>query len=66
VWKRLVHRNIVPFLGITSTPLQLISEWMPNGDLVEYIRKHPSVDRLRLVGVPAIVLEPCLLSPPVI
>ena len=52
VWKRLDHQNIVPLLGITSTPLQLVSEWMPNGNLTEYIWIHPDADRLGLVGVP--------------
>ena len=56
MWKRLKHRNIVPFLGITSTPLQLISEWMPNGDLTEYIRRHLNTDRLTLVSVPLLLL----------
>jgi len=57
VWKRLDHQNIVPLLGITFTPLQLISEWMPNGNLTEYIRTHPETDRLELVGVPRPVLD---------
>ena len=50
VWKRLEHPNIVPFLGVTLAPLQLVSVWMPGGELSEYIDKHPSVDRLSLVG----------------
>ena len=56
VWKRLEHQNIVPFLGITSSPLQLISEWMPGGDLMEYIKRHPDADSLGLVGVPLLWL----------
>ena len=56
VWKRLKHKNIVPLLGITSNPLQLVSDWMPGGDLTEYIRKHPDTDRLGLVGVISVVL----------
>jgi serine/threonine protein kinase len=55
VWKRLEHGNIVPLLGITPDPLQLISEWMPGGDLTEYIKKHPGVDRLSLASIPAAV-----------
>ena len=58
VWKHLAHPNIVPLLGITSTPLQLISEWMPCGGLIEYVREIPDVDRLGLVGVP----RPCIVS----
>ena len=57
VWKRLEHRNIVPLLGITPTPLQLISEWMPGGDLVEYISKYPGSNRRGLVSTPAIYFE---------
>ena len=57
MWKRLDHQNLVPLLGITSTPLQLISEWMPNGNLLEYIRSHPDTDRLGLVGVQHPVLD---------
>ena len=51
MWKRLAHPNIVPLLCITSTPLQLISEWMPGGVLTEYIGHHPEADLLGLVGV---------------
>ena len=49
VWKHLDHPNIVPLLGVTSTPLQLISEWMTGGNLTEYIGKHPDTDRLGIV-----------------
>ena len=55
MWKRLKHKNIVPLLGITSTPLQLISERMPGGYLTEHVREHPDTDRLGLVGVIYIV-----------
>ena len=51
VWKHLKHQNIVPLIGITSTLLQLISEWLPDGDLAEYIARRPDIDRLGLVGV---------------
>ena len=51
MWKRLEHPNIVPFLGVTVTPLQSVSTWMSGGDLLEYIDAHPSVDRLGFVGL---------------
>jgi len=66
VWKRLEHQNIVPFLGITFTPLQLVSEWMPGGGLAEYIKKNPDADRLGLVGVLLTVLYPTFIPPPAI
>jgi len=64
VWKRLEHRNIVPLLGITSNPLQLVSEWMTGGDLTEYINKYPDADRISLVSAPAVVFDPMLTPPP--
>ena len=49
--KHLTHPNIVPLLGVTIDPPQLISDWMSGGNLMEYITKQSDVDRLRLVGV---------------
>ena len=66
MWKHLDHQNVVPLLGITSTPLQLISEWMPGGVLTEYIKKNPGVDRLGLVGVLPVIFVLRLIPPPAI
>lgn len=44
-----MHPNIVPLLGSTITPFQLISDWMPGGDLLEYIKNNPDAYRLGLV-----------------
>lgn len=52
MWRRLAHPNIVPLLGITLDPLQLISAWIPGGELKDYIVDNPDTDRLALVGVP--------------
>ena len=60
IWKRLTHPNIVPLLGITITPFQLISNWMPGGDLPVYIKKHPDQDRLELVCASPVVFTPHL------
>jgi len=49
MWKRLTHLNILPLLGITTTPLQLVSNRMLGGDLPEYIKEHPGADRFQLV-----------------
>ena len=48
--KHLAHPNIVPLLGVTIDPPQLISDWMAGGNLMEYITNNPEADRLRLVG----------------
>ena len=57
MWKLLEHPNIVPLLGITPTPLQIISEWMPGGNLVEYTNKCPDANRCGLASTPAIGFE---------
>jgi len=49
-WKRLAHPNVLSLLGFTITPLQLVSDWMPNGDLPEFIENHPGADLIRLLS----------------
>ena len=51
MWKRLDHPNIVPLLGVTASPLQLVSVWMTGGELPEYVNAHPHADRLGLVSI---------------
>lgn len=55
----MTHPNIVPFLGVTLKPLQLISTWISGEELKEYIVKHPDTDRLSLVGVPFYCIGSC-------
>ena len=50
VWKHLTHPNIVPLLGVTIDPPQLISDRMPGGNLTEYIASYPDMDRMSLVS----------------
>ena len=49
VWKRLNHPNVVPFRGVTFEPLQLISEWMPGGELREYVKNNRGTSLVSLV-----------------
>ena len=60
IWKRLTHLNILPFLGTTIAPLQLISAWMSGSDLQEYIKKNLDADRLKPVGITPIAFIPRL------
>ena len=57
VWKRLKHPNVVPFLGVSTTPLQLVSRWMPNGTLTEYVKAKPHANRISLVRIPPTVVH---------
>jgi len=66
MWKRLTHPNILPLLGVTIAPLQLISNWMSGGDLPEYIEKHSNADLLVLVGVSSVEFIPRLLPLPAV
>ena len=63
VWKKLAHPNVVPLLGVTTDPIQLVSGWMPNMDLTGYITSHPNAVRLNLVGVPLPYYATCLPPP---
>ena len=50
-WKALRHPNVLPLLGVTMTGTQFatISEWMINGNINEFVRAHPDVNRFELV-----------------
>jgi serine/threonine protein kinase len=50
IWKRLMHANIVPFIGVTLSPLQIMSEWMPGGELTAYIKYNPHASRVAIVS----------------
>ena len=51
MWKYLKHPNVLPFLGATISPPQLVSVLIPGGNLSEYLSTHPNADLLKLVGV---------------
>ncbi|KAG8893772.1 hypothetical protein FRB99_001717, partial [Tulasnella sp. 403] len=51
-WRQLTHPNILPFLGTGSDKqnlLYLISPWMDNGSLHDYVTKQPQCDRIRFL-----------------
>ena len=51
MWRRISHPNIIPFLGFSEVPapLSMVSEWMPNGNVREYVGENPGISRLQLV-----------------
>jgi serine/threonine protein kinase len=56
IWKDLSHRNVLPLLGVSdSKPPYMLSEWMKNGDLRNYLEKSPHPNRLSLVGLSALI-----------
>ena len=51
IWRRLSHPNVLPVLGVSPKlfPLCVITEWMVDGNIMDFTQKHPEVNRLRLV-----------------
>lgn len=48
--KYLAHPNILPLLCVATDPLELISEWMPGGDLTGYLANNPNADKFSLLS----------------
>ncbi|KAG8950606.1 hypothetical protein FRC03_012791 [Tulasnella sp. 419] len=50
-WRKLQHPNIVPLLGYTMQldgfPM-LVTEWYPNGNVIQYIASRPDANRCSL------------------
>lgn len=53
-WRQLDHPNVLPFLGICTYEFHprhaMVSAWMPNGDLLKFLKTDPKCDRLQLVS----------------
>ena len=54
MWKVLHHPNVLPLIGVTMTDnrLAMVTEWMVNGNINEFVKANKDVDRLRLVRFP--------------
>jgi serine/threonine protein kinase len=55
IWRQLLHPNILPFYGVYHLPNQgprvcLVSPWMENGNIRQFLKQYPDIDRTRLVG----------------
>ena len=54
LWSRLSHPNLLPFYGIyyledNHGRVCLVSPWMNNGNIKDYLPENPRVDRILLV-----------------
>ncbi|KAG8764063.1 hypothetical protein FRC12_008299 [Ceratobasidium sp. 428] len=49
-WAKCEHPGILKFRGISRfrDQVAMVSEWMPNGSLSNYLRNEPSIDRVQL------------------
>jgi len=52
-WKLLHHPNVLSLLGATMANRQfvMVSEWMINGSIREFIEAHQDANRYELVGI---------------
>jgi len=52
MWSGLRHPNVLPLLGAATinTRLVMVSEWMANGTVNDFVKAHPDADRLGLVS----------------
>ncbi|KAF9647138.1 kinase-like protein [Thelephora ganbajun] len=50
----LSHPNILPLLGVSLSAelgsFRILTEWMPNGNIMRYARSNPAANRLRLLS----------------
>ena len=54
MWKRLSDPNTLPFIGayMHGPELVMVSEWMDNGNIKQYLRKNSHVNKPSLVNAP--------------
>ena len=60
-WKHLRHPNVLPLLGVTVSKhrFAMVSEWMENGNIIEFAKKDKPVNRAELVRRPSIPTHTC-------
>ena len=51
-WKALRHPNILPLLGVvmSGTQFAMVSRWMSNGNINQFVKAHQDVNRFELVS----------------
>jgi serine/threonine protein kinase len=55
LWRQLSHPNVLPFYGVyhwdqNRSRVCLISPWMSNGNIVQYLEDYPHANRINLVS----------------
>ncbi|KAJ7584960.1 kinase-like domain-containing protein [Mycena floridula] len=61
VWKQLNHPNVLPFLGVNvdlfAPSFCLVSPWMSNGNLMQFLQRNPDFDRRNAITDIAAAME---------
>jgi len=53
IWKELAHPHVLPFMGVANifTPLlSLVSPWVPNGNILNFLEKNADADKVTLLS----------------
>ena len=63
-WKALRHPNVLPLLGVimTETEFSMVSDWMPNGNVNQFVAARPDANRFELVCSPFKLLYASLVT----
>ena len=53
-WKSLRHPNVLSLLGVrvTENEFAMVSEWMSNGNIKQFVSTHQDTNRFELVSPP--------------
>jgi serine/threonine protein kinase len=59
-WKALQHLNVLPLVGVvvTDNEFALVSEWMSNGNINQFVREHRDANRFGLVSFTGCLIWP--------
>lgn len=64
IWRQLRHPNIMPLCGICqdqfAPQFALVSPWMKNGTLSQYLLRNPDADRVKMVCKPGFWTLGCI------
>ena len=59
MWRTLRHPNVLPLLGVTMIDRRfvMVSEWMDNGNINEFLKNNADADRVELVSALSLSLS---------
>ncbi|KAF9781123.1 kinase-like domain-containing protein [Thelephora terrestris] len=52
LWNALRHPNVLPLVGVilTETEAMMVSKWMPNGNINQFVKENQDVNRFELLS----------------
>ena len=56
MWRFLRHPNVLPLIGvsISENRLAMVSAWMENGNINQFVQAHPEANLFKLVSLHSI------------